>query len=62
MNPLKDRSSKTCAKLLLLFLWVAAALLASPQLFFFEYTVVYDEVSGVKPFCTLKALIQDPER
>ena len=63
MYPLADRSSKLCAKLTILSLWVISSLMALPTLFFFEFTYVFDELNGgVKPFCTLSSLIQEHDQ
>ena len=65
MYPLRERSSKFLAKVIIFSLWVFSTLLALPMLFFFEFTYVFDESNGgVKPFCTLAALLRpehDPD-
>ncbi len=53
MSPLSERSSKSCAKLMLLALWAAGAALAAPMPFFFRFAYVFDDLNGgLKPFCT----------
>ena len=54
MNPLSERSSKTSAKIIIACLWASSIILASPMLFYFKFTYVFDELNGgLKPFCTL---------
>ena len=61
MNPLSERYSMCSAKIIILSLWLSSIIMALPNLFFFEFTEVYDEMTGgVKPFCTLSAHLHQP--
>ena len=55
MSPLCERSSKASAKAIIVAVWVMSAAIALPQLFFFEFQYILDELEGgMKPFCMPK--------
>lgn len=57
MDPLGHTPSKTKAKWTIGFIWLVAALVASPNAAFHKFDYVYDEGGqGVKPFCTPEEL------
>ena len=63
MNPLQKRTSMFQSKLTILLIWLVSTLVAVPMLFFFEFTYVYDELTGGdKPFCTIATMLQPMEQ
>ena len=57
MDPFGPKTSKTFAKLVIVFIWLFGSILAIPNAIFHKYDFVFDATgNGIKPFCTPEEL------